>query len=89
MIVFTTPHPNASMVAVKAGLGAKQLGHDVIGVIENMSYFIDKASDHIPIFGSGGGLKVSSMLGVGVFAHIPMIMGNHFLTKKVKYIKCM
>lgn len=83
MIVVTTPHPNASMVAVKAGLGAKQLGHDVIGVIENMSYYIDSQSkEHIPIFGLGGGLKVSSMLGVDVLAHIPLYSGESFFDQE-------
>jgi ATP-binding protein involved in chromosome partitioning len=79
MIVVTTPHPNASMVAVKAGLGAKQLGHEVIGVIENMSYYIEATSkDHIPIFGMGGGARVALMLGVDVYAQIPLYNGESF-----------
>lgn len=83
MIVVTTPHPNASMIAVKAGLGAKQLGHNVIGVIENMSYFEHPQSkEHIPIFGMGGGQTVSQMLGVDVIGRIPMYQGEAFFDQE-------
>ena len=41
ILVVTTPHVNAASVAVKAGLGAQHIGHDVIGVVENMSYYLN------------------------------------------------
>ena len=65
IIVVTTPHPTASKIAVKAGLGAKQLNHHIIGVIENMSYFKNPENNNYElIFGKGGGEMVAKELGV-------------------------
>lgn len=73
IIVVTTPHPNAAHVAVKAGLGAQQIGHEVIGVIENMSYLtLDKYETPLHIFGQGGGKQVAKTLGVNVLGTLPI-----------------
>jgi ATP-binding protein involved in chromosome partitioning len=73
MIVVTTPHPNAADIAVKAGLGAKQIGHDILGVIENMSHLmIPERQDPIYIFGQGGGDQVSQILNVPLLGQIPI-----------------
>jgi len=83
MIIVTTPHPNASMVAVKAGIGARQIGHNILGVIENMSYFIHPVTlETFPIFGSGGGEVVSTMLGVPLLERIPLYSGESFIDKE-------
>lgn len=72
MIVVTTPHPNASDIAVKAGLGAQQIGHDVLGVIENMSYILmPERHDPIFIFGQGGGDMIAKTLNVPLLGQIP------------------
>ena len=44
MVIVTTPSLPASKIAVKAGIGANQIGHEVIGVIENMSYYLNPVS---------------------------------------------
>jgi ATP-binding protein involved in chromosome partitioning len=73
MIVVTTPHPNAADVAVKAGLGAQQIGHEVLGVIENMSHIIiPERQEPMFIFGQGGGEKVAKILGVPFIGQIPI-----------------
>lgn len=73
ILVVTTPHPNAAQVAVKAGLGAQQIGHDVIGVIENMSYLsLDKYDEPLKIFGEGGGELVAKTLGVPLIGQMPI-----------------
>src|SRR5690606_32553062 len=73
MVLVTTPHPNASHVALKAGIGAKEIGHDVIGVVENMSYYYHESSgEKIDIFGVGGGLKVANELNVPLLIQIPI-----------------
>lgn len=75
MIVVTTPHKDASSIAIKAGVGAKQMGMEIMGVIENMSYFINpvnQAKEYI--FGEGGGEEVAKNLGVQLMMQIPISM---------------
>ncbi|KAE9717633.1 P-loop NTPase, partial [Escherichia coli] len=38
-IIVTTPHPTAAFVAARAGAMALQTDHEVLGVVENMSYY--------------------------------------------------
>ena len=71
MLLVTTPHPSASHVAVKAGTAAKTLGHELLGVIENMSYYVNPISkEHEYIFGSGGGKDVATELEVPLIAKL-------------------
>ncbi len=73
ILVVTTPHINASNVAVKAGLGAQQIGHDVIGVVENMSYYLNPCNQTREyIFGQHGGETVAKKLGVSVLGQVPI-----------------
>lgn len=73
MLIVTTPHVNAAHVAVKAGLGAQQIGHAVIGVVENMSYFLNPCNKKREfIFGQGGGDKVAKQLGVDLLTQVPI-----------------
>lgn len=73
MILVTTPHPNASHVALKAGLGAKEMGHELIGVVENMSYYFNEASKSKDfIFGEGGAKLVTDVLSVPLLMQIPI-----------------
>lgn len=73
MIVVTTPHMSASYIATKAGLGAKEMKQEVIGVVENMSYFINPVNGQKEeIFGAGGGNIVAKNLGVELLAQIPI-----------------
>jgi ATP-binding protein involved in chromosome partitioning len=73
ILVVTTPHVNASHVAVKAGIGAQNIGHEVIGVVENMSYYFNTCSKTREfIFGQGGGEEVAKKLGVKLFGQIPI-----------------
>jgi len=73
MIVVTTPHINASSVALKAGLGARQIGHEIVGVVENMSYYFNTCNNKRDyVFGTGGGKLVSQKLGVEMITEIPL-----------------
>ncbi len=73
VMVVTTPHINASNIAVKAGIGAQNIGHEVIGVVENMSYYFNECSQKREfIFGEGGGQAVAKKLGVKVFGQVPI-----------------
>lgn len=79
MIVVTTPHPTASTIAVKAGYGAKQLKHELIGVIENMSYFTTENKKKEYIFGQGGGEDVAKQLEVELLGQLEIAQpkGEH------------
>lgn len=72
MLLVTTPHPAASAVAVKAGIAAKKMGQDLVGIIENMSYFKDDNGNMHYIFGKDGGINASSELMTPLLAQIPI-----------------
>ncbi|MBN3490659.1 P-loop NTPase [Acholeplasma equirhinis] len=73
MVLVTTPHPNASHVALKAGLGAKEIGHEVLGVVENMSYYFNEANGKNEfIFGEGGGKMVADTINAPLLTQIPI-----------------
>jgi len=72
VLVVTTPHVNAAQIAIKAGLGAQQIGHEVIGVVENMSYYLNPCNNKREyLFGSGGGADVAKKLGCELMESIP------------------
>ena len=72
-IVVTTPHKAASFVAERAGAMAIKSKHDVIGVVENMSYFKPEDSDQqYFIFGKGGGEDLANQLGTELLAQLPI-----------------
>ncbi len=75
-IIVTTPHVNASKVAIKAGEMAKLQKHDIIGVVENMSYFLYN-DEKLEIFGNGGGDKVASSLNTNLVAKLPILEPNN------------
>ncbi len=81
MLIVTTPHPSASSVAVKAGFMAKELKHELLGVIENMSHF-DHEGETLHIFGKGGGETVADKLSTSLIQKIPIARpesGHHSL----------
>lgn len=71
MVIVTTPQESAAHIAIKAGYAAKDLSHDVIGVIENMSYYEVNGEFHY-IFGKDGGKKVADELLVELLAKLPI-----------------
>jgi ATP-binding protein involved in chromosome partitioning len=79
MIIVTTPHPSASHVAVKAGFAAEQLKHELLGVVENMS-FLSHKGEELKIFGEGGGQIVADKLKTKVIASIQIGQPKHSLS---------
>ena len=72
-IVVTTPNKMASHIAIKSGIMAQHLGHEILGVVENMSYYTNSANGtREKIFGSGGGSAVAESLNTEVLAEIPI-----------------
>lgn len=81
VMIVTTPHLAASHVAIKAGVASKQLKHNIIGVIENMSYYLNPHSKTKEfIFGKGGGQEVAEKLESELIAQIPINQPLHHLS---------
>lgn len=79
VVVVTTPQEAAAEVAERAGTMASMMHQRVVGVVENMSYFVNPGTDErIEIFGSGGGDRVAGTLSqrfgydVRVLGRIPL-----------------
>jgi ATP-binding protein involved in chromosome partitioning len=73
-IVVTTPQPTAQRVARRAGLMAEKVGQEVLGVVENMSWFTADDGKRYPIFGQGGGGELAADLGVPLLGQVPLVV---------------
>lgn len=72
-IIVTTPHPTAAFVAARAGAMAIRTEHEVIGVVENMSYFESKTTgEREYVFGKGGGEKLAEELNTELLGKLPL-----------------
>lgn len=73
-IIVTTPQ-NVALLDSRKGLKMfQQLGVPVLGIVENMSYFIppDMPDRQYDIFGSGGGEKTAQELGIPLLGCVPL-----------------
>ena len=73
-IIVTTPQ-NVALLDSRKGLKMfQQLGVPVLGIVENMSYFIppDLPDRQYDIFGSGGGEKTATELGIPLLGCVPL-----------------
>ncbi|MFD0694256.1 Mrp/NBP35 family ATP-binding protein [Paenibacillus sp. GCM10027628] len=72
-IIVTTPHATAAFVAARAGAMAVSTNHEILGIVENMSYYECKtcgSKDYI--FGKGGGAKLAEDLHSELLAQVPL-----------------
>lgn len=72
-VLVTTPQPAATNVARKGGLMFQKVNVPLLGVAENMSYFLDPAGQKHAIFGEGGGRKTADSLGTVLLGQVPLI----------------
>lgn len=73
-VIVTTPQ-NVSLMDARRGLKMFQnLGANVLGIVENMSYFVppDLPDRRYDLFGSGGGEKTASELGIPLLGCVPL-----------------
>ncbi len=72
-IIVTTPHPTAAFVAARAGAMALRTEHEILGIIENMSYFESKVTGEKEfVFGQGGGEKLAEELRTEILGKLPL-----------------
>lgn len=75
-ILVTTPQEVALADVRKAYDMFQQVGVTVLGIIENMSYFIcPNCTERHDIFGSGGGEDLADKYGVPLLGRIPLSIG--------------
>jgi ATP-binding protein involved in chromosome partitioning len=75
VVIVTTPQDVALQDVGKGMAMFKQLEVPVIGVIENMSYFIcPSCSEKHELFGRGGGERIAKAFGVPFLGQIPLQM---------------
>ncbi len=73
MLLVTTPQVAASQVARRAARMAEKVNMELVGVIENMSYFIPAPGlEPVYVFGRGGGAALARELEVPLFGEIPL-----------------
>jgi hybrid cluster-associated redox disulfide protein len=72
VVLVTTPQALATMVVTKAVKLVKQLGGDIIGVVENMAYVKTPDGQHLEVFGPSQGLKLVIAANAGLLAKIPI-----------------
>jgi len=73
LIIVTTPQEAAARTAVKAAKMAQMTKQRVLGVIENMAYYIcpDCGSRH-HIFGRGGAFEIARLMDTRLLGRIPL-----------------
>lgn len=73
VLIVTTPQPTAQRVAKRAGLMANKVNQDILGVVENMSWFTGDDGKQYTIFGDGGGELLAEELNVPLMGRIPLV----------------
>lgn len=74
VVIVTTPQTVALLDSRRGLKMFQQLGVKVLGIVENMSYFIppDMPDRHYDIFGSAGGEKTAKELNVPLLGCVPL-----------------
>lgn len=73
LVLVSTPQAAAAQVASRVGSMAAKTNQRIVGVIENMAYFLcDQCDKKHFIFGKGGGQALAANLGCEVLSQIPL-----------------
>jgi len=73
VVVVTTPQPAAQKVAQRAAYMARKVNLQVVGVIENMSWFRCEHGTAYRLFGEGGGAELAEQLDVPLLGQVPLV----------------
>ena len=71
-VIVTTPGEVSLIDARKGVKMFREVRVPVLGVVENMSYFVDAAGNKTSIFGVGGGQKLAAESGVPFLGELPI-----------------
>lgn len=72
-VIVTTPQPAAVNVARRGAMMFSKVNVPILGVVENMSYFMDPQSGtKTHIFGEGGGQRTAQFLGSELLGQVPL-----------------
>jgi ATP-binding protein involved in chromosome partitioning len=71
-VIVTTPQEVALQDVYKSVSMCRKLHVPLLGVVENMSFFVDPSGQRHAIFGEGGGQKIADFAEVPLLAQIPL-----------------
>jgi ATP-binding protein involved in chromosome partitioning len=72
-VIVTTPQDEALIDARKGLAMFRKVSVPVLGIVENMSYYICRhCGEREEIFGHGGGRRTADMLGVPFLGEVPI-----------------
>ena len=71
-IIVTTPQEVALQDVYKSVSMCRKLNVPILGVVENMSHFVDSAGVTHELFGSGGGQKIAEFAEAPLFGQVPI-----------------
>lgn len=71
-VIVTTPQVVACLDARKGTAMFHQMQVPVLGLIENMSYFVSPNGERVDIFGHGGGKELAEELQVSFLGEVPL-----------------
>jgi len=75
-IIVTTPQEMAVGDSLRGAKMFERVGVSVIGVVENMSYFVcPHCHEHSEVFLAGGGSRLAAELGVPLLGQVPLQAG--------------
>ncbi len=71
-IIVTTPQEVAIQDVYKSVSMCQKLNIPILGVVENMSYFVDSAGVTHELFGRGGGQRIAEFAEAPLFGQVPL-----------------
>jgi ATP-binding protein involved in chromosome partitioning len=71
-LIVTTPQEVSQTVALRGLEMFRQVRVPILGVVENMSYFVGEDGKRYSVFGTGGGKRLAEAAGVPYLGEIPL-----------------